>query len=300
MASLKAELQGTASPDAVDRVKASLADRYQIKREIGSGGMATVYLAEDRKHRRPVALKIFRPPSPDAPGTHRFLREIDIVSRLTHPHILPLHDSGEVEGIPYYVAPYVDGGSLRDWLEREGQLPLGPALSISQQVATALHFAHGNGVVHRDIKPENILLVNSNALVADFGIAHAICVGCVDSLGGVLVGTPDYISPEQATEDNVDPRSDVYSLACVLYEMLTGEVPYVGGGVMKTLTRHLSDPIPSVRRLRPDVPAVVDAAIAKALAKRPDDRFPTAEVLREVLAGTVPSRTTVGTGLPAG
>ncbi len=285
--------------DAVDRVKAGLADRYEIKKEIGSGGMATVYLAEDRKHRRPVAIKIFRPELPDAAGAHRFLREIEFVARLARPHILPLHDSGEVGGIPYFVAPYVDEGSLRDWLKREGQLPLDQALEIAQEVAAALHFAHGKDLVHRDIKPENILLANGHAVVADFGIAHAICTGCMESLGAALVGTPDYMSPEQATEDNVDPRSDIYSLACVLYEMLTGEAPYVGGGVMKTVRRHLYDPIPSATKLRPDVPRVVDAAITKGLAKRPVDRFATAEVFRDVLAGAVPPKTAVRTGLPA-
>ena len=285
--------------DAVDRVKAGLADRYKIKKKIGSGGMATVYLAEDRKHRRPVAIKIFRPELPDAAGAHRFLREIEVVARLAHPHILPLHDSGEIGGIPYFVAPYVDRGSLRDRLKRERQLPLDQALEIAQEVAEALHFAHGKNLVHRDIKPENILLANGHAVVADFGIAHAICTGCFDSLGAALVGTPDYMSPEQAMEDNVDPRSDIYSLACVLYEMLTGEVPYVGRGVMNTVLHHLSDPIPSVRKLRPDVPGVVDAVITKGLAKRPVDRFPTAEVFREVLAGAVPPRTGVRTGLPA-
>ncbi len=231
-------------PDTLDHLKAALGDRYEIKKKIGSGGMATVYLAEDRKHRRPVALKIFRPKPPDAPGAHRFLREIDFVAQLVHPHILPLHDSGEVGGIPYYVMPYVDGGSLRDWLNREKRLPLDQALRIAQEVAAALHFAHGNHLVHRDIKPENILLANGHAIVADFGVAHAICTGCMESLGAAFVGTPDYMSPEQATEDTVDPRSDIYSLACVLYEMLTGEVPYVGKGVMKTVVRHMSDANP--------------------------------------------------------
>ena len=285
--------------DLVHRLKAALSDRYQIQKEIGSGGMATVYLAEDRKHRRPVALKVFRPEPPDASGADRFLREIDFVAQLVHPHILPLHDSGQVGGLPYFVMPYVDGGSLRDWLNREKQLPLDQALRIAQEVAAALHFAHGNHLVHRDIKPENILLANGQAVVADFGVAHAICTGCIDSLGAVLIGTPAYISPEQATEDHVDPRSDIYSLGCVLYEMLTGEVPYEGKGVMKTVVRHMSDAIPSARKLRPDVPEVVDAAITKALAKRPVDRFPTADVFREVLAGAVPPKTAVRTGLPS-
>ncbi len=292
----------TASPTArhFDHLRAALADRYKIEKEIGSGGMAIVYLAEDRKHHRPVALKVFQPEPASAFGADRFLREIEIVAQLTHPHILPLHDSGEVGGTPYYVMPYLDEGSLRDRLNREKQLPLDEAVQIAREVAAALHFAHSKEVVHRDIKPENILLANGHAVVADFGIAHAICTGCLDSLGvaGVLVGTPAYISPEHASDDNVDPRSDIYSLACVLYEMLTGEVPYVGRTAMITVARHVLYPIPSVRKLRPDVPEAVEAAITKALAKRPADRFPTADVFGEALAGAVPQRTAVRTGLP--
>ncbi len=286
-------------PDTLDHLKAALADRYEIKKKIGSGGMATVYLAEDRKHRRPVALKVFRPEPPDASGADRFLREIDFVAQLVHPHILPLHDSGQVGGLPYFVMPYVDGGSLRDWLNREKQLPLDQALRIAQEVAAALHFAHGNHLVHRDIKPENILLTNGQAVVADFGVAHAICTGCIDSLGAAMIGTPAYVSPEQVTQDDVDPRSDIYSLGCVLYEMLTGEVPFSGKGVMNIVVRHMSDPIPSVRKLRPDVPQAVDAAVRKALGKRPVDRFQTADVFGEALAGVVPPKTAVRTGLPA-
>ncbi len=289
---------GPMDDDPMHRLKASLSDRYPIQKEIGSGEAATVYLAEDRKHRRPVALKVFRPGPPDASGVRRFLREIEFVAQLTHPHILPLHDSGEVGGNPYYVTPYVERGSLRDWLDQETQLPLDQALQIAQEVAEALHFAHGNGLVHRDIKPENILLANGHALVADFGVAHAICTGCMDSLASGPMGTPAYMSPEQATGDNIDPRSDVYSLACVLYEMLTGEVPYVVKGVMQTVARHLTHPIPSARKLRLDVPEVVDAAITKALAKSPVDRFPTARAFGEVLAGAVPPQIAVGTAWP--
>ncbi len=286
--------------DSAHSLRAGLPDRYKIKKEIGGGGMATVYLAEDRKQRRPVALKVFQPEPTSAFGADRFLREIAIVAHLTHPHIVPLYDSGEVGGIPYYVMPYVDEGSLRERLNREKQLPLDEAVQLTREVAAALHFAHSKDVVHRDIKPENILLANGHAVVADFGIAHAICTGCLDSLGiaGVLVGTPAYISPEQVSDDNIDPRSDIYSLACVLYEMLTGEVPYSGRHMMSTVTRHVLYPIPSVRKLHPDVPEAVDAAITKALAKRPVDRFPTADVFGEALAGAVPQRTAVRTGLP--
>src|SRR5437016_7750729 len=217
--------------DLLARLQAALADRYTIERELGRGGMATVYLAQDRKHHRQVAIKVLKPELAAALGPERFLREIDTAARLNHPYILPLHDSGEAEGFLYYVMPYIEGESLRDRLKREGQLPLDDALRIALEVASALSHAHSHDVVHRDIKPENILLSGGEAVVADFGIARAITQAAGTRLTGtgVPVGTPGYMSPEQATGGaRLDGRSDVDSRACVLYEMLAGEPPFAG------------------------------------------------------------------------
>ena len=215
--------------DTFERLKAALADRYTIERELGAGGMATVYLAEDTKLHRKVALKVLRPELAAALGPDRFLREIEIVAKLHHPHILALHDSGEADEFLYYVMPYVEGESLRDRLTREKQLPVDDALQIAREVADALDAAHDGGVVHRDIKPENILLERNHALVADFGIARAIDRAGGDRLTetGIALGTPAYMSPEQAAGGtHLDHRSDLYSLGCVLYEMLGGEPPF--------------------------------------------------------------------------
>ncbi len=217
--------------DVTARMTAALGDRYAIERELGSGGMATVYLAEDRKHKRKVAVKVLRPELAAALGPERFLREIEIAANLTHPHILPLHDSGDADGFLYYVMPYVEGESLRDRIHREKQLPIEDARKIASDVATALSFAHGHDVVHRGIKPENILLEAGIAVVADFGIAKAIHAARGDKLTetGTSVGTPTYMSPEQAAgTSDLDGRSDIYSLGCVLYEMLAGEPPFTG------------------------------------------------------------------------
>ena len=221
--------------DTLDLLRSVLAGRYTVERELGRGGMATVYLAHDVKHGRNVAIKVLRPELAAALGTERFLREIQIAAGLHHPHILPLYDSGELasaEGPPilYYVMPYVEGESLRDRLRREKQLPLADALQITREVGTALAYAHSRGVIHRDIKPENIMLDVGQAVVADFGIARAVAAAGGENLTetGMSLGTASYMSPEQATASEVDGRSDVYSLGCVLYEMLAGEPPYTG------------------------------------------------------------------------
>ena len=250
---------------------------YELIREIGHGGMATVFLGYDRRHDRQVALKILHPELAVALGPERFLREIRLTAQLQHPHILPLHDSGEAEGFLYYVMPYVEGESLRHRLMREPQLPLAEALAIAREVADALSYAHSHNVVHRDIKPENILVASGHALVADFGIARAITVAGGERLThtGLTVGTPGYMSPEQASgSTHLDGRSDQYSLACVLYEMLAGEPPYTGPSAQASVAKQLTEPLPHIRTVRA-VPEAVEAALTKALAKVAADRFPT-------------------------
>ena len=273
--------------DALPRLKAALADHYTIERELGRGGMATVYLAGDLKHGRLVAVKVLRPELAAALGPDRFLREIEIAARLTHPHILPLYESGEADGVLYYVMPYVEGESLRDRLDRERQLPLDDSLRIAGEVASALAYAHGHDVVHRDIKPENILLAGGGAFVADFGIARAITAAAGERLTatGIAVGTPAYMSPEQAAGDRaLDGRTDVYSLVCVLYEMLAGQAPFTGPSTVTIVHQHLTAPPPSVTRIRPAVPATVARVIERALAKAPADRFASAHQFAEALA----------------
>src|SRR5881296_473167 len=284
------ELSYAPSPRLIDllaRVQAALAGRYTIERELGRGGMATVYLAQDRKHHRQVAIKVLKPELAAALGPERFLREIDTAARLNHPHILPLHDSGEAAGFLFYVMPYVEGESLRDRLSREKQLPLGDALQIAREVADALSYAHNQDVVHRDIKPENILFEAGHAVVTDFGIARAITAAGGEKLTGtgIAVGTPAYMSPEQAAASaRVDERSDIYSLGCVLYEMLAGEPPYTGVNARSVIAKQLTDPVPSVRRLREGIPGAIDAAVSRALAKAAADRFATAALFAEALA----------------
>src|SRR6184192_3364712 len=250
--------------------------------------MATVYLAQDLKHRRLVAIKVLKPELAAALGPERFLREIELAARLTHPHILPLHDSGQAGGSLYYVMPYIEGESLRDRLEREGPLPLEEALRITREVASALTYAHSHDVVHRDIKPENILLSGGEAVVADFGIARAITQAAGTRLTetGIPVGTPAYMSPEQAGGGPIDGRSDVYSLACVLYEMLVGEPPYTGPSAQVVIAKRFTDPVPSVRRLRDTIPPAIDGAVSKALGKAPADRFVTAAQFAEALTSS--------------
>src|SRR5438445_4598039 len=278
-----------------ESLRAALAARYALEPELGRGGMATVYLARDLRHGRRVAIKVLRPEIAAALGPERFLREIQIAAQLAHPHILPLHDSGQAGGFLYYVMPYIEGESLRDRLERGGPLPLEEALQITREVASGLSYAHSHDVVHRDIKPENILLSGGEAVVADFGIARAITQAAGSRLTetGIPVGTPAYMSPEQASGGGaIDGRTDVYSLACVLYEMLVGEPPYTGPSAQVVIAKRFTDPVPSVRRLRETIPPAIDAAVSKALAKAPVDRFATAAQFAEALtpSGAGPAR----------
>ena len=261
-----------------EHLRAALASRYRIVREAGHGGMATVYLAEDLKHDRRVAVKVLRPELAAALGPERFLREIQIAAVLAHPHILPLHDSGEADGFVFYVMPYVEGETLRDRLVRQRQLPVGEAVRIVQEVADGLGYAHNLGVVHRDIKPENILFMGGHAVVTDFGVATA--VGSAGSArlteSGISVGTPLYMSPEQAMgQGDVDGRSDTYSLACVLYEMLAGEPPFGASSAQAVLAKKLSEPVPRLSSLRETVSLALEEAIRRGLARIPADRFGT-------------------------
>ncbi len=268
------------------RLQRALAERYAIERELGRGGMATVYLAQDLKHHRRVAIKVLKPEIAAALGPERFLREIEIAAGLTHPHILALHDSGEDDGFLYYVMPYIDGESLRERLSREKQLALEDAVRLTSEIASALDHAHRHNVLHRDVKPENILLQEGHAVVADFGIARAIIAAGGDILTatGLTVGTPAYMSPEQAAgERQLDGRSDLYSLGCVLYEMLAGQPPFMGPTVESVLHQHLTaDPAP-VTQVRRTVPESVVHVLGRSLAKAPADRYATAVQFAEAL-----------------
>ena len=271
--------------NAPARLTAALADRYRLQRELGAGGMATVYLADDLKHSRQVAVKVLRPELAESLGIDRFLREITTTANLRHPHILPLYDSGEADGHLFYVMPFVEGETLRDRLTRDAQLPMDEALSLADEVADALHYAHSRGVVHRDIKPENILIENGHAVVADFGIASAVSTAGSDKLTmtGMALGTPHYMSPEQASGDVVDSRTDLYALGCVLYEMLAGSPPFSGPTAMAVMARHAIDPVPSLRTVRPGVSAAISAVVERALAKTPVDRYATVQEWRRAL-----------------
>ena len=264
--------------DPVSRLDAALEGRYTIERELGRGGMATVYLADDLKHERKVALKVLKPELAAVIGAERFLAEIKTTANLQHPHILPLHDSGVADGLLFYVMPYVEGESLKETLDREHQLSVDEALRLTTAIAKALETAHEQGVIHRDIKPANILLSRGEPLVADFGIALAIGASGGDRLTetGLSMGTPHYMSPEQAAgESQIDARSDIYSVAAMLYEMLAGEPPYTGRTAQVVLAKRLAEPVPSVRRIRDGVPPSIDATLRQALAPVPADRFTT-------------------------
>ncbi len=278
------------------RLTAALAGRYAVERELGAGGMATVYLARDLKHNREVALKVLRPELAAVLGAERFLQEIRISARLDHPHILTLIDSGETEGFVWYVLPYVRGESLRNKLTREQQLSIEETVRIATQVASALEYAHRHGVIHRDIKPENILLHEGEAVVADFGIALAVREAGGPRLTetGLSLGTPQYMSPEQATGGRaLDARSDVYSLAAVVYEMLAGEPPHTGPTVQAVIAKLLTERPTRIRTVRDTVPEGIDAAVAKALAKVPADRFGGAAEFAAALAAS-PAEPTAG------
>ena len=284
-------MSGEPVADSLGRLTAALADRYRIQRELGQGGMATVYLAHDLRHDRKVALKVLRPELAAVIGAARFLVEIKTTANLQHPHILSLHDSGEVEGTAFYVMPYVEGESLRERLTREKQLPVDEAIRIAREVADALQYAHEHGVIHRDIKPENILLQGGHALVADFGIALAAVKtgGSRMTETGMSLGTPHYMSPEQAMgERELDSRSDIYALGCVVHEMLAGEPPFTGPTAQAIVARVLTEPPPPLRPKRATVPPHLEEAVQIALQKLPADRFRTAAMFGAALVSPEP------------
>jgi serine/threonine-protein kinase len=283
--------------DTLERLRLTLAEQYAVSRELGRGGMAVVYLAEDIRHDRQVAIKVLLPELAVSLGGDRFLREIRVAARLQHPHILPLFDSGSRDGLLYYVMPLVEGESLRDKLTREKQLDIGEAIRLTAEVADALHYAHGQGIVHRDIKPENVMISGGHALVADFGIAKALSAAGAEQLTqtGMAIGTPHYMSPEQAIGENIDGRSDQYSLACVLYELLAGQPPFTGPTPMAVLARHSLERVPSLQIVRHSIPEGVEVVILRALEKVPADRYPTigdfAEALRTAEIDRISTRT---------
>jgi len=288
--------------DTAAQLTSALAGRYFVEREIGAGGMATVYLARDLRHERRVALKVLKPELGAVLGVDRFLSEIKVTANLQHPNLLPLFDSGEAEGRLFYVMPFVEGESLRRRIDREKQLPVDEALHIATSIAGALDYAHRHGVIHRDLKPENILLHEGQPLIADFGIALAVsnAGGTRITQTGLSLGTPQYMSPEQATGDRViDGRTDIYSLGAVLYEMLTGDPPHLGSTAQAIIARVLTDRPRSVRATRAAVPAPVSAAVEKALEKLPADRFGTAHEFADALRGKGPVSTTIADEEPS-
>jgi Tol biopolymer transport system component/tRNA A-37 threonylcarbamoyl transferase component Bud32 len=285
-----------------ERLSAALAGRYRIERELGAGGMATVYLAEDLKHKRKVALKVLKPELAAVLGAERFVQEITTTASLQHPHILALFDSGTADGFLFYVMPWIQGETLREKLNRETQFGVDEAVRIAREVADALEYAHQHGIVHRDIKPENILLHGGHAMVADFGIALAVSAAAGGRMTetGLSLGTPHYMSPEQATaEKEITARSDVYSLGSVLFEMLAGQPPHLGGSAQQIIMKIIAEPVPAVTALRKSVPPNVAAAVAKSLEKLPADRFESAKAFGDAL-GNPAYTNAAGTGAAAG
>ena len=282
----------------LEKIRDAFSQYYTIDRELGRGGMATVYLAQDAKHERLVALKVLHPDLTATLGPDRFLREIKLAARLNHPHILPLHDSGEAEGFLYYVMPYVEGESLRERLDRDHQLPVDEAVHHTRAIASALDYAHRQGIVHRDIKPENVMLYEGEAMVMDFGIAKAVSAAESDTLTqtGMMIGTPAYVSPEQAAgETNLDGRSDQYSLGCVLYEMLSGERPFSGPTPQAVMAKRFTESVRPVRSLRSSVPEPVEKALSRAMSTDIGARYKTAAQFGQALAAgsiTTPTDTT--------
>ena len=267
-------------------LNAALAGRYIVQRQLGRGGMATVYLARDPKHERDVAVKVLHPDLGASVGIDRFLAEIKLTASLQHPNILPLFDSGSANGLLYYVMPYVRGETLRDRIARDGALPLDEAVAICNGIAKALDHAHERGIIHRDVKPENVLLSDGVPMVADFGIARAFVTagGAPRTQAGLALGTPTYMSPEQAMGDaGIDRRADLYSLGCVLYEMLAGKAPFDGPTAVAVVAQHMTAPVPSVRAIRTTVPPVIDDVIIRAMAKERDERFGTAGEMASAL-----------------
>ena len=290
-------------PTPFEQLKASLADRYVLERELGAGGMASVFLAQDPRHNRKVAIKILHPELAAYIGPDRFLQEIETTAALQHPHILPLFDSGRVGSTVFYVMPYVPGESLRTRLQRESQLPIADAIRIATDIAGALDYAHRQGVIHRDIKPDNVLFHEGRALLADFGIALTWSQRDRNmrlTRSGVSLGTPQYMSPEQASgEHQLDPRTDIFALGVVLYEMLAGQPPFTGSTVPEIFARVIADEAPPVSRKRKSVPPHVADAVARALEKIPADRWQTAAQFAEALAGERWSGPVRGRGMAA-
>ena len=282
----------------------ALAKSYRLDRELGRGGMATVYLARDTANERHVAVKVMHPELSASLGGDRFLREIQLAQKLQHPGIMGMYDSGQTGDLLYYVMPFIEGESLRKRLDREQQLPLHDAVRIARESAEGLAYAHERGIVHRDIKPENILLQNGHALVADFGIARALdAAGEKLTQTGMAVGTPHYMSPEQSLgADHADGRSDVYSLACVLYELLAGQPPFDGPNSRAIMARHAMEQVPSIQVVRQTVPDELEDAVMQALEKTPADRYQTMSEFADVLADlepTLATRRTTSRGVPA-